>query len=140
MMGVSMDKIGGDVPSLAEVELRRILASEGFVNAKRLSRFLEYVVTASIEGREIKEALIGVEVYGREADYDPKTDSIVRAEASRLRAKLREFYDGPGKESGLRIHIPKGGYEPAFDKGTAAQPHPLRRGGCRGFRWRRLSW
>ncbi len=95
-------------------ELQRILESRLFAPAKRLSRFLEYVVDAALEGAEVKESVIGVAVYGREPTYDPKTDSIVRAEASRLRAKLREYYESDGRASALRIELPKGGYQPAF--------------------------
>ena len=100
----------------ASAELARILAWEGFAKAKRLSRFLEYVVTAAVEGQEVKESLIGVEVYGRDPSYDSKADSIVRVEAGRLRSKLREYYEGPGKDSELRIQIPKGAYEAAFER------------------------
>ena len=46
-------------------------------------------------------------VYGRNPSYDPKADSIVRAEASRLRAKLREYYDTEGQMDPLRIELPK---------------------------------
>jgi hypothetical protein len=74
--------------------LSKVLASPLFLNATRQSQFLEFVVTRAVEGQsaEIKETLIGVKVYGRDPSYDPKEDSIVRAEASRLRAKLREYY------------------------------------------------
>lgn len=62
----------------------------------------------------MKESLIGVQVYGRDASYNPKEDSIVRAEASRLRSKLRDYYDTPGAALDLRIDLPKGSYVPVF--------------------------
>src|SRR5437016_8863292 len=74
-------------------QLERILASPGFARNERLSRFLRFVIERHLGGRdeEIKESLIAIEVFGRPPDYDPKRDPIVRAEASRLRARLGEF-------------------------------------------------
>ena len=106
-------------------QLHRILSSSLFSNARRLSQFLEFVITKSIEGQgaELKESLIGVEVYGRSPSYDPRDDSIVRAEASRLRAKLREYYDTSGRNDPIRIELPKGSYTPVFQP-SSAKPEP----------------
>ncbi len=114
-----------------EAELQRILSAPAFASAKRLSGFLAYVVHSALEGAEVKESLIGVAVYGREPTYDPKSDSIVRAEASRLRAKLREYYEGAGKDSPVRIELPKGGYQPAFQVMAA----PAAPAAARPWRW-----
>ncbi|MFN7923056.1 MAG: tetratricopeptide repeat protein [Bryobacteraceae bacterium] len=114
-------------PQAGEIraELERIVQSEQFSSARRLRSFLEFVVNSALEGTEAKEAVIGVEVYGRDATYNPKTDSIVRAEASRLRAKLREYYDGPGQADPVVIELPKGSYVPAFHpRQQAAAPEP----------------
>ena len=81
-------------PSAEEVrrQLDRLLASPGFVNAGRMSRFLKFVVEKTLagEGERLKEYVIGVEVFDRGTDYDPRVDAIVRVEAARLRAKLVE--------------------------------------------------
>src|SRR5215475_3956567 len=97
-------------------QLSRILASPGFCRNERLSRFLKFVVEQHLEGKvgEIKESVIAMEVFGRGADHDPKQDSIVRTEASRLRARLNEYYLGDGKNDALLIQLPKGGYGPVF--------------------------
>jgi tetratricopeptide (TPR) repeat protein/TolB-like protein len=78
---------------------------------------LEYVVQQTLEGRaaDIKEYTIGVDVFERGADFDPKADSIVRYEARRLRAKLHEYYAGAGANDPVIIHLPKGGYVPEFE-------------------------
>ncbi|HKE29054.1 MAG TPA: tetratricopeptide repeat protein [Bryobacteraceae bacterium] len=83
---------------------------------ERLSRFLRFVVEQHSDGRdeELKESLIGIEVFGRSPGYDPKRDPIVRTEASRLRARLSEYYLGEGKADPLVIALPKGGYVPVF--------------------------
>jgi TolB-like protein len=96
--------------------LSAILTSEIFVRAERLSRFLRYVVERTLEGRgdEINEYSIGVEVYDRPTAFDPRVDSTVRVEAGRLRAKLREYYEVEGKDSAIRIQLPKGSYSPSF--------------------------
>ena len=100
----------------AEQQLARILASPGFVKAERLARFLQFVVNQSLEGKagELKETLIGVEVYGRPPDYDPRADSIVRMEASRLRSRLQEYYANGGVADAVVIALPKGGYSPVM--------------------------
>src|SRR6476469_9075747 len=97
-------------------QLRRILASPGFCRNERLTRFLTFAVEQHLEGKagEIKESVIAMEVFGRGADHDPKQDSIVRTEASRLRARLNEYYLGDGKNDALVIELPKGGYTPVF--------------------------
>jgi hypothetical protein len=83
----------------------------GFARNERLSRFLRFVVERHLEGRdeELKESLIAIEVFGRPLGYDSKKDPIVRTEASRLRARLSEYYLGEGKDDPLAIELPKGG-------------------------------
>jgi TolB-like protein/Tfp pilus assembly protein PilF len=96
--------------------LERMLSSPPFENSERLCRFLRFVIKKTLdgEGGEIKEYLIALEVYGRAPSYDPKVDSIVRVEASRLRTKLREYYETQGREDEVRIELPKGSYVPVL--------------------------
>jgi TolB-like protein/Tfp pilus assembly protein PilF len=98
-----------------QAELQRILASPAFLRSERLARFLRYVVEQTLagEGEAIKEYSIGVSVYDR-PDFDPRIDSSVRVDARRLRAKLEEYYEGPGANAPLRIELPKGTYVPVF--------------------------
>jgi TolB-like protein len=105
-------------------QLSRILASPGFCRNERLTRFLKFVVEQHLEGKagELKESVIAMEVFGRNADHDPKQDSIVRTEASRLRARLNEYYLGNGKNDALAIELPKGGYAPLFRQLAIEQP------------------
>src|SRR5262245_49811822 len=100
----------------ARRQLERVLASPGFARNERLSRFLRFVVEGHREGkdRELKESLLAIEVFGRPPGYDPKQDPIVRTEASRLRARLSEYYQGDGKDDPLVIELPKGGYVPVI--------------------------
>ena len=95
--------------------LDQALSSPLFRKAERQSRFLRFVVDAALQSPEatIKEFDIGIAVYDRRTDYDPRTDPIVRVEAARLRARLREYYEMTPPEL-VRIDLPKGGYVPLF--------------------------
>src|SRR5215468_399061 len=110
-----------DRPSPQE-ELERVLSSDCFARTEGLSRLLRFLVERQLEGRgsELKESLIGVEVYGRKPDYDPKLDSTVRSEMARLRARLSQYYSTEGRQDLLVIELPKGGYVPSF-----RQPEPV---------------
>src|SRR6516162_4187853 len=100
----------------ARRQLDKVLASAGFSRNERLSRFLRFVVERHMEGRdqELKESLIAIEVFSRSPGYDSKQDPVVRTEASRLRARLSEYYLTDGKSDSMIIDLPKGGYVPAL--------------------------
>jgi adenylate cyclase len=100
--------------------LERVLAAPEFVNAARLSRFLRFAVEKSLAGAgaELKEYLLGVEVFDRGQDFDPRLDPIVRVEAGRLRGKLQQYYEGGGLSDPVRIVLRKGSYAPNFEAAT----------------------
>jgi TolB-like protein/Tfp pilus assembly protein PilF len=113
----------GEIPTeVVEKHLERVLTSPGFARNERLSRFLRFIVEEELNGRgsELKESLIGVEVFGRKPGFDPKQDSTVRSEATRLRARLAEYYNDEGRGDALVIELPKGGYLPRF---RPSEPH-----------------
>ncbi|HYO80363.1 MAG TPA: hypothetical protein VES20_03110 [Bryobacteraceae bacterium] len=87
-----------------------------------MSRFLRFIVEREIAGRgsELKEYTIGLEVFDRPKDYDPRVDPIVRVEARRLRSKLQTWYEC--SNSPIRIELPKGSYVPKFVPGTSGAP------------------
>jgi hypothetical protein len=98
--------------------LRDILHSEAFATSKRSCDFLSYVVEQTLRGvqNELKERTIAVAVFGRIPSYDSHEDAIVRIAASEVRKRLGYYYAGSGKETAVRISLPKGGYVPAFDR------------------------
>jgi serine/threonine-protein kinase len=102
-------------------QLERVLENELFIRSDQLSRFLRFVVERHLEGRghELKETVIGVEVFGRKPDYNPKYDPVVRTEARRLRARLADYYKNGGKSDLLIIELPKGSYAPTFREPVA---------------------
>src|SRR5690242_15378777 len=91
-------------------ELQRILASSAFATAARSRRFLTYVVEQTLAGHpeSVKELILGIEVFDRPTDFDPRTDTIVRVEAGKLRKRLQEYYDTADGAPFVRIDIPKG--------------------------------
>ncbi len=107
-------------------ELGHILGSPQFSGSERLSNFFQFVVDKTLAGEseDIKEYLIATEVYRRGAAYDPKTDSIVRVEASRLRRKLQDYYLAGGHPGAVHFDLPKGSYVPTFTIRPMEPPAP----------------
>src|SRR5215831_6842518 len=98
-------------------QLGKILSSPVFVNSPRMSRFLQFVVETTLDGKSesIKEYVIAIEVFEKAEDYDPQADSTVRTEASKLRSRLSQYYDTEGRDDPMAITIPKGSYVPKFE-------------------------
>jgi len=120
----SGDELAGTSATAVRGQLEKILVSEAFARADRMSRFLRFIVQETLKGRgtQLKEYLIGVEVFDRESSYDPRTDPVVRGEARRLRTKLMEYYEHEGKDDLVRIHLPKGSYSVVFQASSAIIP------------------
>ena len=97
-------------------QVPRILASRHFARAGRLRRFLQYVVDQALGSgtAHMKEHTVGVDVFDRKTDYDPRIDPIVRVEARRLRTHLQAYYDSDGRHELVLIDLPKGTYTPVF--------------------------
>jgi TolB-like protein/Tfp pilus assembly protein PilF len=104
------------------LQLNRILASKTFHQVDRLKRFVRFIVLESVAGRggELKEYVIGVQVFGKEPSFDPRTDPIVRVQARRLRARLVRYYREEGQGDEVIVDLPKGGYSPVFRRRDGA--------------------
>ncbi|HXJ92677.1 MAG TPA: hypothetical protein VMT20_07315 [Terriglobia bacterium] len=102
-----------------------MLASGPFASADRMRRFLEFVVEHKLTSpdKPLKELTIGMELYA--ADFDPRLTAVVRVDAARLRAKLREYYGSEGAADKLIIELPKGSYTPVFREGSTGPNSPL---------------
>jgi serine/threonine-protein kinase len=103
-------------------QLNRILASKTFSQVDRLKRFVSFIVLEAVGGRggELKEYVIGVQVFGKEPSFDPRTDPIVRVQARRLRARLVRYYREEGQHDEVIVDLPKGGYSPVFRRREVA--------------------
>ena len=109
-------------------QVERIVSSRHFLHSGRMQRFLRFTVDQALQGEadRIKECVVGMQVFDRPADYNPRLDPIVRVEARRLRIKLERYYSSEGLFDPVRIEYPKGGYAPVFRELTAPRPVPSR--------------
>jgi hypothetical protein len=97
-------------------QLARIVKSPPMVTSPSLCRFLRYIVEETLAGRVagIKEQVLGLEVFDRGQNFNPRLDPIVRVQARNLRSRLAKYYEGPGRGDPIRIELPKGTYIPVF--------------------------
>lgn len=96
--------------------LQYVLASRSFARAEQLRLLLAYLVTATLDGHEnsLKETVIGVDVFGLPASFNPKSDPTVRMAMRRLRSRLNQYYAGEGMEDPQVISLEPGRYAPRF--------------------------
>jgi hypothetical protein len=97
-------------------QLDKILASPAFANAERMRRYLRFIVEHAISSpnEPLKEMTVGMALYAGKGEFDPRTTAVVRVDATRLRAKLLEYYSSHGAADPMIIDLPKGSYTPIF--------------------------
>jgi hypothetical protein len=102
--------------NLVREELTRIVTSRHFRTSRRGKEFLQYVVEQRIAGNgdQLKERLIGVQLFGRKPDYATGEDPVVRVQAGDVRRRLESYYADPNFQSDILIQIPLGSYAPVF--------------------------
>jgi adenylate cyclase len=135
-------------PSTGDVNaaLQRILASRCFQQAERASDFLRFVVEQTLAGagQRLKGYTIGVEVFGRPADFDAQSDALVRVEAGRLRRRLVEYYAGEGSTDPVRIELPRGAYSVEYRFACRDEGEPATVAAVAvhqpSFAWRRIAF
>lgn len=93
-----------------EVLLKEVLASPHFQRAPALSRLLVYLWEH--RAQRPTEYSIGVDVFGKPADFDPKLDATIRVHVSRLRQKLRDYAQSLPPDQPLRLSLPSGSLKP----------------------------
>jgi hypothetical protein len=95
-----------------------ILADPSFKKSRRCVVLFRRLIEHSLdEGDEdgIKERTLGIEVFGREADYDTNTDPIVRMTANEIRKRLAQYYQSHNGVCEVQIRLNPGNYLPRFD-------------------------
>src|SRR5437870_1496447 len=105
-------------------QLEKLVGSRALHGSESLCKLLQYLANHSLEhqGASPKEYQIATEVFGRQKDFDPHLDSMVRVQAGRLRTKLAEYYASEGVDDPLVLEMPKGSYALTFHqraRGTA---------------------
>jgi hypothetical protein len=110
--------------ALVEQTLERVLSSPAFRNSKQCQKFLRYVVEHACAGNDehLKERSIGVELFGRDPDYDTAADPVVRVRATEVRKRLSQYYGDATVQDELRFEIPQGAYRADIHWGA---PKPL---------------
>lgn len=118
-------------PAVRET-LDRLLASQTFGRSERARELLRYLVEREQAGEadKLKGFSIGVDVFGKDAGFDPSTDAVVRVQAGRLRELLDQYFRGEGAAEPIRIVIPRGSYIPSYEPngiGIPFQQHSMQR-------------
>jgi hypothetical protein len=103
--------------SVDEEHLELEAVAQALGRSSRLAHLLNYIGEKYFAGAgdQLSEYAIATEVFGRsKSTFDATEDAIARVEAHRLRKRLKEFYQGPGKDHSLQLSIPPGTYALAF--------------------------
>jgi hypothetical protein len=93
--------------------------AEAISHSSRLANLLRYMGEKCFQGEsdQLTEYNIATQVFGRsKTSFDAGEDAIARVEVHRLRKRLKDFYQGPGKDHTLHISIPAGSYVPVFTR------------------------
>lgn len=96
--------------------LERVLASNTFSRSERARDLLRYLVEREQAGQadRLKGYAIAVDVFGKDTEFDPSTDAVVRVQAGRLRDLLQQYFATEGASDPLQIVIPRGSYIPSY--------------------------
>jgi hypothetical protein len=130
----SPSPVGNKSEVLAQLD--RMLNCPAFKSSKRNSGLFRYLVEKTLEGEAVhlKERVLGVEVFGRPADYDNSADPVVRVSAGEIRKRIAQYYHEPGHEKEIRIELPLGSYVPEFLEPTlSAEASPAAKGPVRSI-------
>jgi hypothetical protein len=86
----------------------QIVESDTFRSAPMMRTLLIYLWKH--QGEPLSEYAVAIDALGKQADFDPRIDSTVRVQISRLRAKLKEFYESHG-DFPLKVSVPLGRHD-----------------------------
>lgn len=94
-------------------ELQRVMDSSTFRSSEVLRKLLSYLADAALKDRpqSIRAKDVAVAVFNRVEHFDSQSDSVVRVQMGRLRAKLAELYVDEIPETDWILTIPKGSYQ-----------------------------
>src|SRR6202167_4054130 len=124
-----VDTAAGKLAGLSDEErtaiqeqVGRLLANSHFSQSRRFPSFLRYVVEKTLASQEdaLKERTLGVEIFGKPADYDTAVDPIVRVTAAEIRKRIAQYYQDSRHEDELRLSLAPGSYVPQFHLPAAA--------------------
>ena len=126
--GVVNQGRGSERPADSDIRsaLERLLSSDSFSRSERARSLLSYLVETELSGGadRLKGFSIGQDVFGKDDDFDPSTDAVVRVQAGRLRELLAAFYEGEGRGDPVEIRVPKGAYVPTYHQRAPGNAGP----------------
>ena len=96
--------------------LSHVLRQKEFLRSPTSSVLLSYLVKAGINGKNLKETTIGMDLLGDKFNADQESARI-RVNVYNLRKKLDKYYEGAGRQDKWRIRLEKGIYRPEFIPG-----------------------
>lgn len=108
------------IPDSRAQEIRayvaQLLATRQFASTGRRGQLLDYLVEHTLLGDadRISEYAIGLDVFQRPTSFDPRIESIVRTEVSRLRQRLKDYYAEEGRQDPIVIDFPPRSYAATF--------------------------
>jgi len=110
------DKLSAQKRDLVRSTLELVISSDAFAGSKRCQDFLRLIVEHALAGEldALMESMIGVEMFGRPADYDVSNDDVVRVRATEVRKRLAQYYREATSTPAVRIELPAGSYVPEF--------------------------
>src|SRR5882672_3710018 len=108
------DELSPERIELVRDHLKEVIAGNAFAGSKRAQDFLQLIVEHALAGRldNLRERMIGAEMFGRPIDHDTANDAVVRVKATEVRKKLAQYYQELTKPPAIRIEIPSGSYVP----------------------------
>ena len=112
----SSEKLSAEQVEIVRSTLELVISSDGFAGSKQCQDFLRLLVERALAGEveTLSERMVGVELFGRPADYDISNDSIVRVRATEVRKRLAQYYRETALSPIVRIELPSGSYVPEF--------------------------
>jgi TolB-like protein/tetratricopeptide (TPR) repeat protein len=96
--------------------LERLLGTQHFSASSRRGQLLRYLVEHTLKGDadKINEYAIGLDVFQKPTSFDPRIESLVRTEFSRLRQRLKDYYAEGGRRDAIVIDFPPRSYVASF--------------------------
>lgn len=97
-------------------QVQRVLHSSLFRGSQRCQALFRHITERALAGetQSLKERALGIDVFGRPADYDTNADPVVRGTAAEIRKKLAQYYQDPAHRGEPRIDLHPGSYVPVF--------------------------
>lgn len=109
-------------------EMDHLLRDRSFVKSPTLSKLMAYLVFETLNGTgdRLKSYTVAVDCLGKDADFDPQTDSYPRVQAMRLRKQLEAFYAKHPPQNELCLYMVAGSYRIRMGQPETAYPELFR--------------